>query len=148
MGPVCYRGDRNWVLNFVGGKGSARPLGSARFALRILHLSNPGPRYRMSSVTSLNTYMGGNPLGSKVRTLEREVVELRKAIEELKKGGVSAAGAPVVGPPGPPGPAGPAGPTGPAGPPGPMAYVALPPSALAAVAPATAATAAAAAESS
>lgn len=95
----------------------------------------------MSSVVSLNTYMGGNPLGSKVRALEREVVELRKMIEELKKGGVAAAGAPVVGPPGPAGPAGPAGPTGPAGPPGPMAYVALPPSALAAVAPTTAAAA-------
>lgn len=81
----------------------------------------------MSSVTSLNTYMGGNPLGAKVRTLEREVVELRKAIEELKKGGVGAGATPVVGPTGPPGPPGPVGPAGPAGP---MAYVALPPSAL------------------
>ncbi len=92
----------------------------------------------MSSVTSLNTYMGGNPLGAKVRTLEREVVELRKAIEELKKGG--AGGAPVMGPTGPPGPPGLPGPVGPAGPAGPMAYVALPPSALvAATAPAPAA---------
>jgi hypothetical protein len=86
--------------------------------------------------------MGGNPLGAKVRTLEREVLELRKAIDDLKKNGVGTAGAPVVGPPGPAGPAGPAGPTGPAGPPGPMAYVALPPSALAAVAPAPTAAAA------
>ena len=81
----------------------------------------------MSSVTNLNTYVGGNPLGNKVRTLEREVAELRKAVEDMKKNGVGSAGAPLVGPTGPPGPPGP---VGPAGPPGPMAYVALPPSAM------------------
>ena len=86
----------------------------------------------MSSVTTVNTYMGSNPLGMKVRVLERDVAELRKMVEELKKGGVGA-GAPVIGPTGPPGPPGPAGPAGPAGP---MAYVALPPSALVAAAPA------------
>jgi hypothetical protein len=89
----------------------------------------------MSSVTTVNTYMGSNPLGMKVRVLERDVAELRKMVEELKKGGAGA-GVPVVGPTGPPGPPGPAGAVGPAGPAGPMAYVALPPSAMIAAAPA------------
>ncbi len=87
----------------------------------------------MSSVTNVNTYLGSNPLGMKVRALERDMAELRKIVEEMKKGGVGAGGAPIMGPtgpPGPPGPAGPAGPVGPAGPAGPMAYIAMPPSAV------------------
>lgn len=92
----------------------------------------------MSSVTNLNTYLGGNPLGNKVRSLEREVAELRKMIEDMKKNGVGASGAPLMGPTGPPGPAGAVGPAGPAGPPGPMAYVALPPSAMVSAVAATA----------
>ncbi len=88
-------------------------------------------------------YQGGNPLGRKVRTLESEVEELKKAVGaltlKLSQGGGGGAGAPgVAGPPGPPGPAGPAGPagpkgdTGPAGPKGdtgpadPMTYIAMP----------------------
>lgn len=82
----------------------------------------------MSSVSNVNTYLGSNPLGMKVRALEREVAELRKMIEDMKKDGAGSGGAAVMGPTGPPGP------PGPAGPPGPMAYIAMPPSAM--VAPA------------
>ncbi len=87
-------------------------------------------------------YLGGNPLGRKVRTLETEVEELKKAIAELKATGGGSGGAGVQGPPGPAGPAGPAGPQGPpgpagaagpagpkgdTGPAGPMTYIAMPP---------------------
>lgn len=90
-------------------------------------------------------YLGGNPLGRKVRTLETEVEELKKAIAELKANGGGGGGAGVAGPPGPAGPAGPAGPQGPpgpagaagaagpqgpkgdTGPAGPMTYIAMPP---------------------
>ena len=82
-------------------------------------------------------YFGSNPLGNKVRTLETQVTELRKLINELSSRVVSAS----AGPPGPPGPvgpqgpagvtgpegpAGPAGPAGPKGDAGPMTYIALP----------------------
>jgi len=90
-------------------------------------------------------YMGGNPLGSKVRALELTVETMRKQMAALQKtleerGSGSAT---VAGPPGPQGPPGPPGPAGPAGPAGPMAYIAmpanmaLPPAPVAAPAPAT-----------
>jgi hypothetical protein len=87
-------------------------------------------------------YLGGNPLGRKVRTLEAEVEELKKAIAQLKAGGGGGSGSGVQGPPGPAGPAGPQGPQGPpgpsggvgpagpkgdTGPAGPMTYIAMPP---------------------
>lgn len=113
----------------------------------------------MSSVTNVNTFLGSNPLGSKVRALERDVAELKKVVEELRTKGAGAgpssspavstsneevaalrkvveelkAAGGVVGPAGPAGPAGPTGPAGPAGPTGPagpMTYIAMPPGAL------------------
>ena len=93
----------------------------------------------MSSVLTLgglNFQNGGNPVGRELRTLRRDVDELKKLVVVLRDsiaqgtGGPSVAG--VAGPPGPPGPAGPAGapgvpgPVGPAGPPGPLSYIALP----------------------
>ena len=93
----------------------------------------------MSSVTNPGTnYLGGNPLGAKVRALEVLVETLRKQVAALTAGGSSAAAtgsAGPMGPAGPPGPAGPAGPAGatgpagpagPAGPTGPMTYIAMP----------------------
>ena len=92
----------------------------------------------MSSVTNPGTnYLGGNPLGAKVRALEVLVETLRKQVAALTAGGSSAAtgSAGPMGPAGPPGPAGPAGPAGatgpagpagPAGPTGPMTYIAMP----------------------
>jgi len=85
----------------------------------------------MSSVTNPGmNYMGGNPLGSKVRALEVTVETMRKQMAALQKtledrgSGPAAAPATVVA--GPPGPQGPPGPAGPAGPAGPMAYIAMP----------------------
>lgn len=94
-------------------------------------------------------YFGSNPLGNKVRSLETQVADLRKQLNELaaRAGNPSASSLP-----GPPGPAGPAGPTGPAGPkgdkgdkgdrgePGPMTYIALPQGAATALPTATAPT--------
>jgi len=83
----------------------------------------------MSSVTNPGmNYMGGNPLGSKVRALEVTVETMRKQMAALQKtledrGSGPAAATVVAGPPGPQGPPGPAGPAGPAGP---MAYIAMP----------------------
>ena len=75
-------------------------------------------------------YMGGNPLGSKVRALENVVETMRKQMDALLKRVESGAGngpaTVVAGPPGPQGPPGPPGPAGPAGPAGPMAYIAMP----------------------
>jgi hypothetical protein len=81
----------------------------------------------MSSVTNPGmNYMGGNPLGSKVRALEvtvetmrKQMAALQKTLEERGSGSATV----VAGPPGPQGPPGPAGPAGPAGP---MAYIAMP----------------------
>lgn len=107
----------------------------------------------MSSVTNVNTFLGSNPLGSKVRALERDVAELKKVVEELRAKGSSAA-APAAAAAAVPtatleevaalrkmveelkaaggvvGPAGPAGPAGPTGPAGPMTYIAMPPGAM------------------
>lgn len=95
----------------------------------------------MSSISSAsgNNYLGFNPVGRKIRTLETLIESLRKEVDDLKKNG-SAVNA-VSGPPGPAGPAGPAGPkgekgetgpagpvgpVGPVGPAGPMTYIAMP----------------------
>jgi hypothetical protein len=92
-------------------------------------------------------YLGGNPLGSKVRSLEITVRNLEATVETLKKqlAAVAANGSTATATPtvvvGPAGPAGPPGPPGPAGPPGPMAYIAMPqnmampPAPVAAIAP-------------
>lgn len=81
----------------------------------------------MSSVTNPGmNYMGGNPLGSKVRALEVTVETMRKQMAALQKtleDRGSGSATVVAGPPGPQGPPGPAGPAGPAGP---MAYIAMP----------------------
>lgn len=79
-------------------------------------LSSPSSETMGSVVngSGLN-YFGSNPLGNKVRSLETQVTELRKLINELSSRVVSAS----AGPPGPPGPVGPQGPAGPAGPQGP-----------------------------
>jgi hypothetical protein len=90
----------------------------------------------MSSVSSSsgNNYLGSNPLGRKVRTLETTVETLRKELDQLKKNGVSTNNV-VAGPPGPAGPQGPQGiqgepgvqgPKGDTGPAGPMTYIAIP----------------------
>jgi len=84
----------------------------------------------MSSISSSsgNNYLGSNPLGRKVRTLETLVESLRKELEEFKKNGAPSNSL-VAGPPGPAGPQGPPGPQGPAGPKGdigPMTYIAMP----------------------
>jgi len=98
----------------------------------------------MSSVTNPGmNYMGGNPLGSKVRALEVTVETMRKQMAALQKTLEDRGSGPatvVSGPPGPQGPPGPAGPVGPAGPAGPMAYIAMPAGMMAPVAsvPATA----------
>ena len=89
----------------------------------------------MSSISSAsgNNYLGFNPLGRKIRTLETLIETLRKEVDDLKKNGSSVNA--VSGPPGPQGPAGPqgpkgeqgeAGPAGPVGPAGPMTYIAMP----------------------
>jgi hypothetical protein len=92
----------------------------------------------MSSISSAsgNNYLGFNPVGRKIRTLETLIESLRKEVDDLKKNG-SAVNA-VSGPPGPAGPAGPkgekgetgpagpVGPVGPVGPAGPMTYIAMP----------------------
>ena len=84
----------------------------------------------MSSVTNPSgNYLGGNPLGSKVRALELTVETLRKQVTALLLGSGNSGPAGPAGPPGhsgPAGPAGPAGPPGPAGPAGPMTYIAMP----------------------
>ena len=91
----------------------------------------------MSSVTNPGmNYMGGNPLGSKVRALEVTVETLRKQMDALVRrveagGASSSAPAAVVA--GQPGPQGPPGPPGPPGPAGPMAYIAMPAGMMASV---------------
>jgi hypothetical protein len=96
----------------------------------------------MSSVTNPGmNYMGGNPLGSKVRALEITVETLRKQMDALMRrveagGASSSTPATVIA--GPPGPQGPPGPPGPPGPAGPMAYIAMPAGMMAPVAPAPA----------
>ena len=95
----------------------------------------------MSSVTNPGmNYMGGNPLGSKVRALEitvetmrKQMAALQKTLEERGSGSATV----IAGPPGPVGPAGPPGPAGPAGPAGPMAYIAMPAGMMAPTATAT-----------
>lgn len=83
----------------------------------------PGIPFETTEMTSVLyssglNYQGGNPIGREVRALKADVEILKKAIDELRKGGLATA-TPVAGPPGPPGPAGPPGPVGPVGPVGP-----------------------------
>ncbi len=76
-------------------------------------------------------YFGSNPLGNKVRSLETQVAELRKLVNELSTRTVSS-GAGIPGPAGPAGPRGERGERGEKGDrgergePGPMTYIALP----------------------
>ena len=63
-------------------------------------------------------FQNGNPLGIKVRALEREVAALKLLVAGLSVANAVAASPGAAGPPGPPGPPGPAGPAGPAGAPG------------------------------
>ena len=73
----------------------------------------------MSSVTNPGmNYMGGNPLGSKVRALENVVETMRKQMDALLKRVEAGGSGPATVVAGPPGPQGPPGPPGPAGPPG------------------------------